>query len=1046
MSTFTKIILLVFPLLPGELAAQYRFEKAVLINSTNVLPTNEVNAICKDSEGFIWMATGEGLCRFDGQVVKTYLHDSTDGSSLLDNSLRDLVQFRNELWIATHQGISVMNRKTGKFRHYQLTEKGKAPGLKNQFNQIITKLVKDRQGRLWVGTRFLGLYLYDETKDDFIPFVPDSTPPDTGPFITARGLIMSIEPSKLNDSVIYAGTPIGLQEVNKYTGRVKWHTFVLKDKNQQVLRNEFRRLYHHDDGLLYAGTWLAGVQVFDPRTQSFTMLSVKNPEAKELLMNAISSFYRKNDHEFWITTVAGLMLYDSRKKDVVFIKRNNQVDQKFYGVDFIDEANRIWHYNLNGVQYFDPLMQQFSVYSYDHLYGKNWAFTFYISSDDKGNNLTVCPTVTDALYLFNKPDQSWKKILLDKKSQQKISVRGFVKNRDGSFVISSDNGLFRFDPARGKLVHLPDPPEAKYKRWLELELDKKGNLWISADGDGLIRWNQSSGKYRLFNKINFQGRVEPLGRAYHLFADSKNNFWFARFNGFCVYLEQKDTLIYFDYNQQPANSFPIVHSFAEDRYGRIWISSAEGWIGYIEPSKPEAGIVKKIQLREKGLDGYAERLISDGNGNIWGYTNSFLFRINAADQSIEPFSLRYGLPNADFYHFSFLPSGEMVFGGRNQIILVNPSDLRRNPEKPRAYIDHVEVFNQPLVAGELSVASPLHLKPSQNYFSISFSARAFTMSSGVHFRYRLEGFDNWTESLGRRFANYTNVPGGDYKFQLQVANNEGDWTGETLEVPVHISIPWWQSWWFRIAFFLVLAAILYAAYEYRIRAVRKKDKIRSEYEKKLANVEMSALLAQMNPHFLFNSLNSIDSYIIKNESKKASEYLNNFARLMRLILQNSRSNYISLKDELEALDLYLQMESLRFRDKFDYCIDVDERINTESIVLPPLLIQPYVENAIWHGLMHKRDGVRGKVHLSLSKIENQIHCVIEDNGIGREKAMELAARKHGPRRHSMGMQITADRMEMINKLYNTTTSVLVTDLKDDGENAVGTRVELTIPV
>src|SRR4030095_13601090 len=132
-------------------------------------------------------------------------------------------------------------------------------------------------------------------------------------------------------------------------------------------------------------------------------------------------------------------------------------------------------------------------------------------------------------------------------------------------------------------------------------------------------------------------------------------------------------------------------------------------------------------------------------------------------------------------------------------------------------------------------------------------------------------------------------------------------------------------------------ALAWWAYRYRIGQIRKKEQLRSQYEKKLANSEMSALLAQMNPHFLFNSLNSIDSYIIKNESGKASEYLNNFARLMRLILQNSRSNYITLKDELETLDLYLQMEDLRFKDKFQYEIKVTEGIDTSSIVIPPML-------------------------------------------------------------------------------------------------------------
>jgi LytS/YehU family sensor histidine kinase len=210
---------------------------------------------------------------------------------------------------------------------------------------------------------------------------------------------------------------------------------------------------------------------------------------------------------------------------------------------------------------------------------------------------------------------------------------------------------------------------------------------------------------------------------------------------------------------------------------------------------------------------------------------------------------------------------------------------------------------------------------------------------------------------------------------------------------------------------------------------------------------MTALLAQMNPHFLFNSLNSIDSYIIRNESGKASEYLNNFARLMRLILQNSRSNYISLKDELEALDLYLQMESLRFRDKFQYRIHVDETLDAASVVIPPMLIQPYVENAIWHGLMHKKDGGCGVVEIHISQDrENNLVCIVRDNGIGRVRAEAIKAQNPGNRKKSMGMQITRDRIEMINKLYNSSTEVKITDLVDAEGQPAGTEVRLVIPI
>jgi LytS/YehU family sensor histidine kinase len=167
---------------------------------------------------------------------------------------------------------------------------------------------------------------------------------------------------------------------------------------------------------------------------------------------------------------------------------------------------------------------------------------------------------------------------------------------------------------------------------------------------------------------------------------------------------------------------------------------------------------------------------------------------------------------------------------------------------------------------------------------------------------------------------------------------------------------------------------------------------------------------------------------------------------MRLILQNSRSNYISLKDELVALELYLQMESLRFKNKFRYAIDVDEGLDTCSIVIPPMLIQPYVENAIWHGLMSKPNGEVGKVEINIYKEYSNLRCIVSDNGIGRKKATELKEKKLSTHKRSMGMQITQDRIEIINKLYNLNTSVKIVDMENENGEAAGTRVELTIPI
>ncbi len=210
-----------------------------------------------------------------------------------------------------------------------------------------------------------------------------------------------------------------------------------------------------------------------------------------------------------------------------------------------------------------------------------------------------------------------------------------------------------------------------------------------------------------------------------------------------------------------------------------------------------------------------------------------------------------------------------------------------------------------------------------------------------------------------------------------------------------------------------------------------------------AEIEMKALRAQMNPHFIFNSLNSINKYILKNDQVNASKYLTRFAKLIRLILDNSNSQEVALSDELEALRLYVEMEALRFTNKFSYEIVVHENVHADSLQVPPLIIQPYVENAIWHGLLHKESG--GKLLVDVTASDNQLKCIVEDNGIGRNRAKELKS-KTATTNKSLGMKLTEERITMLNKHASLNASIQIIDLQNQLGEAAGTKVILTIPL
>ena len=249
--------------------------------------------------------------------------------------------------------------------------------------------------------------------------------------------------------------------------------------------------------------------------------------------------------------------------------------------------------------------------------------------------------------------------------------------------------------------------------------------------------------------------------------------------------------------------------------------------------------------------------------------------------------------------------------------------------------------------------------------------------------------------------------------------------------------------------------VLYFFYKARLQRIRLRNEVASEkmlqeqkeieFQKQLGDVSMSALRSQMNPHFIFNCLNSIKLYTEQNKVTAASEYLTKFSRLIRQVFENSRTDRILLSAELNALGLYMDMEAMRFKEKLKYSISVDKNVDGDYIEIPPMLLQPYVENAIWHGLMPKEEGGKIDVNVGLEQSESMVVINITDNGIGREKSALLKS-KTATKHKSFGMKVTSERLALTNARYKTCASVTLTDLLTNNGAPAGTRVTLKIPI
>ena len=251
--------------------------------------------------------------------------------------------------------------------------------------------------------------------------------------------------------------------------------------------------------------------------------------------------------------------------------------------------------------------------------------------------------------------------------------------------------------------------------------------------------------------------------------------------------------------------------------------------------------------------------------------------------------------------------------------------------------------------------------------------------------------------------------------------------------------------WILIVCLLIAALSGFIIYK-NFALKRKNEKLENkhkqvELQQHVTEVEMQALRAQMNPHFIFNCLSSINRFILKNETEAASNYLTKFSRLIRMVLSNSKKPFISLEDELEMLCLYLDMEKLRFKDSFDYRITFINSMDAGNVFVPPLLLQPFAENAIWHGLMHKEG--QGHLEIELSIDKKILTCAITDNGVGRNKAAEVKS-KSVEKQKSMGLQITTERLALLNKDHDEQTFFNIEDITDSEGRSAGTRVILKI--
>lgn len=357
------------------------------------------------------------------------------------------------------------------------------------------------------------------------------------------------------------------------------------------------------------------------------------------------------------------------------------------------------------------------------------------------------------------------------------------------------------------------------------------------------------------------------------------------------------------------------------------------------------------------------------------------------------------------------------------------------------------VINKMLVNGmAVNWKQLLALGKKENNIEIHFSLLAFKESDSLLVEYKINNKEWQQLAPGSRVINLSSLSSGEYTIEMRGFNEDGVQTPLPEKISFSIAAPFYKRWWFLISLLWLGMMVVYLYFRWRLNNEKKRNELLSQkaiLEQELQQSLLSSIKSQMNPHFLFNALNTIQSYIYTNDKENASQYLGKFSELTRMILEMSNKDIVPLSEEIKALSLYLELEQLRFDDKLNYKLIVDENISTETTYIHSMLIQPYVENAIKHGLLHQKGEWR--LLLEFKKIENSVRVVIDDNGIGRKRSEELnklRMKKH----ESFATNANQKRLEILNKGLKNSIALQIIDKEDEQGLPAGTTVIVTIPV
>lgn len=1000
------------------------------VNLSQGLSDNLVFDAVRDKNGLVWIATANGLNSFNGFTVQTW-HHQTD-KVLHTRDIRDIeLDKLHNLWIADADGKAAVITRNKQIVPVSL-------GNKNDSTPV-RYLLPGSDGRmaLLAGNTF---YRQKGTigNVEVVSQLPDSIIKGAITYVTVQGggkymlsgngRIALLDANKgsiigywkfpnaigaimLNDGdiLVTTGRDKELFLFDTATAKIKANYGGLKDPFGKSVDGYFRYLSFQADGKIVITTGYDGIVIFDPLTKSIINYSHDPLDVNSISGNNTYKVTSDKDGFVFVTSrSSGLSYYNCywhKANTQKFFRENgnDRIFDGFVGSFAEDSKGNIWIGTQGGLIEWDPESRKSSFKPYGVIDGES------IAGKEEIRSLH-----------FDKLGRLWVGL-----------------NRYGMVVLNKQLQPVMYFNANEKDVTKKLPANFI----LDIQEGPDGNIWVGTIGGFCIIDPVS---LQILQQSNYPELDSfPRIRTGPFYFGEKNDIWIATSRGAAKFNAGTGKLSWVTTRQGLLDN--LVLAISGDKLGNNYFGTRKGL-----QVMNAAGNWSTISIDKQITNESCVGLTNDKKGNIWIASDNYLTCYFPVTDSFRVFGLNSGFAGNGFRFNAHMitKDGRLFWGCNEGVSWFQPDELLLSNDDFGFYTAGIQAGNK-----NYYISSDASLELDAKANTIAFQVVPVSLSGNrfYQYQYRLKGLDDaWQVFNPIQLLYLPPLSPGGYQFEIRYSRDGKKWIAGSNTVSLKIAAHWWQKGWVQLMAILLLSGLAGGLLESRAqkkRAEKEAEEMKraaelemGEWRRKAAEVEMQALRAQMNPHFMFNSLNSINNFILNSDIENASSYLTRFSRLMRLILDNSRHDWVPLEQELHALELYIGMESLRFDNAFTWRISTGEGINIERAQIPPLLIQPYVENAIWHGLMHRKlPG--GHLQVTLFKKNDILFIEIEDNGVGRASAANLKQQVSGHKK-SHGMNITSERIAMINRVYDADVQLSITDKKDEHGVADGTLVHL----